>query len=215
MHSSKIITVLVADDHPLALEGVRSMLSKAADIKIVGEAQDGNEIKSLVAKLHPQVLLLDLRMPNLSPIELEKWVKENYPEIVTLAFTAHHHIGYLAGMMEAGAAGYLDKKLEGNDLIISIRRAARGEILYDKEQIEQAHRWREEVTIKWESLSDRERDVLQLLAEGHDNHAIAAFLEVSINTVEKHLKNLYNKLGVTSRTEAVHWWIEKGTDFRT
>ena len=73
----------------------------------------------------------------------------------------------------------------------------------------------EEVTAKWDSLSDREREVLQLLSEGHDNHSIAASLDISINTVEKHLKNIYQKLGVSSRSEAIHWWVEKGTDFRT
>lgn len=215
MHPPKIITVLAADDHPLALEGVRSMLSKASDIKIVGETQDGNEIKQLIAKLRPRILLLDLRMPNLSPVDLEKWIKENYPETITLVFTAHHKIAYLADMMDAGAAGYLDKKLQGDHLIASIRRAAQGEILYDQEQIEQAYHWREEVTIKWESLSKREREVLLLLADGQDNQAISTTLEISINTVEKHLKNIYSKLGVTSRTEAIHWWMEKGTDFRT
>ena len=215
MHPPKTISVLVADDHPLALEGVRSILGKASDIKIVGEAQDGNEIKQLVAKLRPQILLLDLRMPNLSPVELEKWVQENYPETITLVFTAHHHVAYLASMMDAGAAGYLDKKLEGSDLLASIRRAAHGELLYDKGQIEQARRWREDVSAKWRSLSRREREVLLLLADGQDNNAIAVSLKISINTVEKHLKNAYHKLGVTSRTEAVHWWMEKGTDFRT
>ena len=214
LQSPKVITVLVADDHPLALEGVRSILAKAPDIKIVGEVQDGEQIKPLVANLRPNILLLDLKMPNLSPVGLEKWVRENYPETVTLAFTAHHHVASLAGMMEAGAAGYLDKKLEGSDLIASIRRAAHGEILYDKEQIEQVQRWREEVTSKLESLSGREREVLQLLSEGQRNQEIAASLGISINTVEKHLKSTYKKLNVTSRAEAIHWWVEKGTDFR-
>lgn len=215
MHLPKIITVLVADDHPLALEGVRSIVSRAADIEIVGEAQDGSEIKQLIAELRPRILLLDLRMPNLSPVELEKWVHENYPETITLAFTAHHHVAYLAGMMEAGAAGYLDKKLEGSNILDSIRRAAYGEILYDPEQIEQVRQWREEVTLKRESLSKREREVLLLLAAGQDNRAIAASLQISINTVEKHVKNIYKKLGVSSRAEALRWWVEKGTDFRT
>lgn len=214
MKPSKVITVLVADDHPLALEGVRSILSKASDIKIIGQAQDGNEIKQLIAKLRPHILLLDLKMPNLSPVELEKWVRENYPETVTLVFTAHHHAGYLADMMDAGAVGYLDKKLEGGELLDSIRRAARGEILYDKEQIERACQWREEVMRKWESLSKRERELLEFLARGRDNQAIAIALGISINTVEKHLRNIYDKLGVNSRTEAIHWWVEKGTDFR-
>jgi DNA-binding NarL/FixJ family response regulator len=211
----KIITVLIANDHPGWIAGVRSIIHKAPDMHVVGEAQKGDQIKQKVAELKPDILLLDLVMPNHDPTEVEKWVRQNYPEIITLVLTAHHRDAYVAGMMDAGAAGYLDKKLKANDLLAAIRRAARGEYLYDKEQIERAKRWREEVTAKWESLSKREREVLQLLTEGQDNHAIATSLGISINTVEKHLKNIYKKLGVTSRTEAVHWWTEKGTDFRT
>ncbi|MCC6568527.1 MAG: response regulator transcription factor [Anaerolineales bacterium] len=208
------ITVLVADDHPLTLEGVRSILEKAPEIKIVGEALDGNEIKPMVAKLRPRILLLDLKMPNLKPVEMEKWVRENYPETLTLVLTAHDKDSYLANMMDAGAVGYLDKKLQASHLISSIRRVAREEFVYDKEQIERAKRWREEVTAIWESLSKREREVLQLLTEGKDNNGIAEALTISINTVETHLKNVYKKLNVASRTEAVQWWVEKITDFR-
>jgi len=210
----KAITVVVADDHPLAIEGVRSILDKAPDIEIVGEAHNGDEIRQMVAKLRPQILLLDLVMPELSPVELENWVRENYPETITLVLTAHDRDAYLAGMMEAGAAGYLDKKLRAGQLISSIRRAARGEILFDKEQIERARRWREDVTAKWDSLSHREREFLQLLTEGADNKALADSLGVTVNTVEKHLANIYKKLGVNSRSEAIHWWVEKITDFR-
>lgn len=208
------ITVLVADDHPLALEGVRSILEKAPEIKIVGEAQDGNEIKPMVAKLLPRILLLDLKMPNLNPVEMERWVRENYPETLTLVLTAHDKDAYLSNMMDAGAVGYLDKKLQASQLITSIRRAAQGNFIFDKEQIERAKRWREEVTAMWESLSKREHDVLQLLTEGKDNNGIAESLVISINTVETHLKNMYKKLKVSSRTEAVQWWVEKITDFR-
>jgi len=215
MKSPDEITVLVADDHPLALEGVRSILEKASEIKIIGEAQDGNEIKPMVAKLQPRILLLDLKMPNLDPVEMEKWVRENYPETLTLVLTAHDKDAYLANMMDAGVAGYLDKKLRAGQLISSIRKAARGEVFFDKEQIDRAHRWREDVRKRWESLSNREKEALQALTEGMDNKGIAAHLSISVNTVEKHLKSIYEKLRVTSRTEAVHWWVEKGTDFRT
>jgi DNA-binding NarL/FixJ family response regulator len=211
----KITTILIADDHPSWIEGVRSIISKASDMQVIGEVQDGDQIKQKVAELQPNILLLDLVMPNHNPAELEKWVRENYPEIITLVLTAHDRDAYLAGMLEAGAAGYLDKKLKGNDLLAAIRRAAHGEFLFDKEQLKRARNWRDAITTKWESLSKREREVCQLLTDGQDNHAIAASLGISINTVEKHLKNIYRKLGITSRTEAAHWWVEKGTDFRT
>jgi DNA-binding NarL/FixJ family response regulator len=211
----KIITVLIADDHPSWIEGIRSIIGKALDMQVVGEVQDGDQIKQKVAALQPDILLLYLVMPNHKPAELEKWVRENYPETIALVITAHDRDAYLAGMMKAGAAGYLDKRLKANDLLAAIRRAARGEFLFDKEQRERARQWQEDVSRKWESLSSREREILQLLTDGQNNNAISDSLGISINTVEKHLKNIYNKLGVNSRTEAAHWWVEKGTDFRT
>ena len=211
----KIITILIADDHPTWIEGARAILLKASDMRVIGEVQDGNQIKQKVAELKPDVLLLDLVMPNHKPAELEQWVRENYPEIVTIVLTAHDRDAYLAGMLEAGVAGYFDKKMRANDLLAAIRRAARGELLIDDEQWKRIKRWKQEVAEKWESLSSRERELLQLLTEGKDNNSIAATLGISVNTVEKHLKNVYSKLGVNSRAEAILWWVEKGTDFRT
>jgi DNA-binding NarL/FixJ family response regulator len=144
------ITVLIADDHYLAREGIRSILKRARDIKIVGEAEEGNEIKQKVAELRPQVLLLDLQMPNLSPAPLERWVRINYPQTTTLVLTGHDRRAYLSRMfltemMDAGVAGYLEKNVRGEQLIASIRRAARGEMLFSPEQIEKARRWRDEI----------------------------------------------------------------------
>jgi DNA-binding NarL/FixJ family response regulator len=213
-NEQKTITVLIADDHEMIRKGIRDFLNQVPDIQVVGEAEDGNEIKRLVTELRPRILLLDLVMPNLSPANLEIWVRENYPETITLILTAHDRDSYLSKMMEAGAVGYLDKRLHAGRLISAIRRAVRGELLFDEKQVERARRWREDVTAKWESLSRREREVLQLLTEGQDNKTIAESLHVTLNTVEKHLTSIYNKLGVSSRTEAVHWWDEKTTDFR-
>jgi DNA-binding NarL/FixJ family response regulator len=117
-------------------------------------------------------------------------------------------------MIDVGVSGYLDKKLRAGQLISAIRRAAYGESLFDKKQLKRARQWREDVTQKWESLSGREREVLQMLTEGLENKAIASSLNITINTVEKHLANIYRKLGVTTRSEAIHWWDEKITDFR-
>jgi NarL family two-component system response regulator LiaR len=184
------------------------------DAWVVGDTQDGNEIKQLVADLRPQILLLDLIMPHLSPAELEKWVWKNYPNTITLVLTAHDRDAYLSNMMDAGVAGCLDKNIRPRQLIASIRHAARGDFLFDKSQLDRAKKWRKEVGQKWDSLSDREREVLQMLTEGVDNKTIAASLGVTANTVEKHLANIYKKLEVTCRAGAIHWWMEKSTDFR-
>lgn len=205
------ITVLIADDHEMTRQGIRNFLGQAPDIEVIGEAEDGNQIKELVACLRPRILLLDLIMPNSSPVELEKWVRTNHPETITLVLTSHDRDAYLSNMMDAGVAGYLDKKLRVAQLIAAIRRAACGECILEKEQLERARRWREDVTTKWENLSVRERKVLQLLTEGAKNKTIAQTLEITVNTVEKHLENIYRKLGVKSRAEAIHWWMDKNT----
>jgi DNA-binding NarL/FixJ family response regulator len=162
----KTITVLIADDHEVTRQGIRTFLEQTSDIKVVGEAKDGGVIKRLVARLRPHILLLDLIMPDLSPTELEKWVRTNYPETITLVLTSHDRDAYLSNMIEAGVAGYLDKKLRAGQLICAIRRAAHGEYIFEKEQLLRARRWREDVCRKWESLSDRERQVLKILTEG-------------------------------------------------
>lgn len=210
-NSLKPITVLIADDHEMTRKGIRQFLEEASDMQVVDEAQNGNEIKQKVACHRPQILLLDLVMPNFSPAELEKWVRTNYPETITLMLTAHDRDAYLSTMMDAGAAGFLDKKLRAGQLIAAIRRAARGEFLFDKKQFERARIWKESVHQRWERLSERERQVLKMVTEGFDNRAIAESLGIKINTVEKHLENIYRKLEVKSRTEAVHWWVENNT----
>jgi DNA-binding NarL/FixJ family response regulator len=203
--------VLIADDHEMTRKGIRDFLNLAPDIQVIGEAQSEEEIKQFIVHHYPQILLLDLVMPNFSPFELEKWVRTNYPETITLILTAHDRDSYLSKMIEAGAVGYLDKKLRAGQLIDAIRRAVCGESLFDKGQLERGRQWREKISSKWESLSDREREVLQKLTEGLSNYAIAKALGIKTNTVEKHLENVYKKLEVTSRAEATHWWLENNT----
>lgn len=129
--ASKRITVLIADDEPIARAGIRTLLAQAEDIEIIGEAQNGYEAKELIPELRPQVLLLDLKMPGPRPYEIEKWVRESYPKIVTLVLTSHDRDSYLAAMMDAGAAGYLSKEESAERLIGAIRRAVGGEILFN------------------------------------------------------------------------------------
>lgn len=201
------ITVLVVDDHPIALAGVRKILESAPDIAIVGETLDAAQVQPLVAKLRPRILLLDLKMPGLRPAELEKWVRENYPETDTLVLTAHDRDSYLAGMMEAGAKGFLSKEESEHKLISAIRRTAAGASLFDAGQIARAKRWKEAVSDKWENLTEQERQILELMAGGLNNKAISGRMEIVAKTVEYHLTSIYKKLNVKTCPEAVLWML--------
>ncbi len=203
--NKKPISLLLTDDDPITRAGIRAVLSKAADLKIVGEAKNGFEAQQMMGKLRPKILLLDLKMPGLSPAELEKWVRKNYPETVTLVLTAHDRDAYLASMMEAGAAGYMAKGESAERLIGAIRRAAQGEILFDIEQFTRARQWHEAVSEKWSRLTARERQVLKLIAEGMDNKAIAKTLKITSKTAAFHVTHILEKLGVDSRQKAVAW----------
>ena len=200
-----MITLVLADDHAVARAGVRAILSLASDIQIVGEAENGDEVQELVAKSRPRILLLDLKMPGMRPAEIEKWVRTHYPETVTLVLTAHDRDSYLTKMIDAGAAGLIDKSESGERLLGAIRRAASGEILFDREQLDRARNWRQGAGKQWESLTNREREILLLLVKGFDNAHIADVLTVTSKTVAYHVTNILEKLEVSSRQEAVAW----------
>ncbi len=209
----KRITVLIVDDHPILREGVRAILEKTTDICVVGEAENGEEARKFLEELRPDIILLDLKMPDFSPSIFEKWARENYPKTRTLILTAHDRDAYLASMMDAGAVGFLDKEAKTEQLIGAIRRAASGESLFDEQQMVRAHKWHEEVERRWNSLSERERQILRLMAAGSSNKEISSRLCVSKSTVEKHLERIYRKLEVASRAKAVLWGIENCRDF--
>ena len=208
----KIITVLIADDEPVARAGIRTLLAQAEDIEIIGEAQDGYEAKELIPQLRPQILLLDLKMPGPCPHEIEKWVRDNYPEVVTLVLTSHDRDAYLASMMDAGVAGYLSKDESATHLIDAIRRAAEGIVCFSDEQIARALKWKEDVIEKWNRLTKREQEVLQHLAAGEDNKTIAKSLLISCKTVEFHMTNILRKLAMDSRDEVIVWMLKYRPD---
>ena len=133
------------------------------------------------------------------------WVRAHCPETAVLVLTAHNRDDYLAAMVAAGAAGFVVKEEAPETIVAAMRRASRGEVFFSGEQRSRARCWREEVGAHWESLTEREREVLRLLSEGLNNHAIAKRLCVTIRTVECHVTSILSKLGVASRLEAVAW----------
>jgi DNA-binding NarL/FixJ family response regulator len=202
------IRVLLADDHEVTRAGLRTILESADDIEVVGEAIDGDQARQLVGELNIDVLLLDLKMPGLPSFEVEKWVRQHYPEVVTLILTAHDRDFYLANMMEAGASGYLSKSERAEKLVAAIRRAVSGELLFTDEQIDRVQQWNRKVGKRWESLTKRERQTLSLLVQGLDNAQIATALGITDRTSAFHVSNIIRKLGVNSRQEAIGWAIK-------
>jgi NarL family two-component system response regulator LiaR len=203
--SKRTIRVLIADDHPVTRQGIHAILEEASDIEIVGEAKDGTEAKQMVAKLDPDVLLLDLVMPGLRACEIEARVRTNCPATVTLVLTGHDRDYYLAKALEAEVAGFLTKEEAPERLAEAIRCAARGEILITGGPLARAKRWREEAGARWKSLTQREQEVLRLLVDGQSTQQIAETLSVSDRTVRTHIGNILGKLGVASRSEAIAW----------
>jgi DNA-binding NarL/FixJ family response regulator len=202
------IRVLLVDDHEVIRKGIRAILESAPDFDVVGEAPEGGSALKMVADLQPDVLLLDLKMPGLPSYQVEKWVRQHYPRVVTLILTAHDRDFYLAGMMAAGASGYLSKSERAEKLIEAIRRAVRGEVLFTDEQYQRVRHWNQQAGRKWKNLTNRERQTLELLVQGMDNALIAEHLDVTERTAAYHVSNIIRKLGVTSRQEAISWTIK-------
>lgn len=196
------LKVLVVDDHPVTRVGICTVLESAPDIKVVGVACNGREAEGLVRKLRPDILLLDLILPDRPPFEVERWVRRHYPETITLILTAHDRDAFLSRAVQRDVSGYLTKEQAVPHLVAAIRRAAAGECLLTNQQLRRAHRWQTEVGACLEKLTDREQEVLTLLGQGLDNTGIAEHLELSIHTVRAHCRHIYKKLGVSNRTEA-------------
>ncbi len=210
------IKVLIADDHTIVREGVRMILAKERDIEVVGEAGDGRQALDLVDRLRPEVIIMDLSMPEMGGIEATKHVKERHPAVNVLALTMHEDESYVFQLLRAGASGYVLKRAAAQDLVQAVRAAARGEaFLYPSitrkvvedylKRVEQG-----EERERYDGLTEREREVLTLIAQGLTNQQIAQKLFISIKTVQTHRAHILEKLGLHDRTELVRYAIRKG-----
>ncbi|NIV30750.1 MAG: response regulator [Anaerolineae bacterium] len=209
--ASAPIRVVIADDHLLVREGLRSVLGIADDILLVGEASDGAEAIELAGTLSPEVMLMDLRMPRVDGMEAIRQIKARYPAIEIVILTTYEDDAHILQGLGAGARGYLLKDTGRNALFDAVRAAARGESLLPPEVLAAllAHSKAQE-RAEGEGLSQREQEVLRLLVTGAANREIAMQLNVTQRTVKAHVTSILNKLGVSSRTEAVAVAIRTG-----
>lgn len=207
-----MITIIIADDHPVTRAGIHNLLGSDPDLVIIGEAENGIEAQQLVERLHPNILLLDLKMPGPRPADIERYVRTNHPETITLVLTAHDRDVYLADMIDAGISGYFSKSMRGEELIKAIRRAVDGENLFTEAQKLRVKRWHEITNDKWKKLTEREKEVLSLMCHGLNNTVISKDLGITYRTTAFHVTNLLKKMEVDSRQQAIVWANENLKD---
>ncbi|MBA2693902.1 MAG: response regulator transcription factor [Rubrobacter sp.] len=202
------VKILITDDHPVVRTGIRGMISGEPDFEVVGEAVNGNEAVELTAKLHPDVVLMDLRMPTMDGVEATGKIKETHPDTQILVLTTYESDADILRAIETGATGYLLKDTPKEDLFTAIRVAAKGESpLAPAVASRLMRRMR---SPEEEALSAREIEVLGLVAQGTSNKKIAKELWIGETTVKSHLLHIYEKLGVTDRTAAVTAALKRG-----
>jgi DNA-binding NarL/FixJ family response regulator len=209
------IKILLAEDHKIVREGTRQLLEQAADMQIVGEAADGLEAVRLATELHPDVVVMDVRLPKLNGIEATRTITVRFPDIRILILSAYDDDSYVFPLLEAGASGYLLKTASGAELAEAIRRVVAGETALSPritaklvEHLGRHGTYR--VAQMTEGLTGREMEVLRATALGQPNKTIAGTLAISPQTVQVHLRNIFSKLGVSNRSEAVAYAIRHG-----
>ena len=207
----KRIRVLLADDHAVVRQGFRMILSAQPDLEIVGEAGNGREAVDLACKLRPDVVVMDVAMPELNGIEATRRLTADNPHIRVVALSMHKDSVYVREILRAGARGYLLKDSVADDLVAAVRAVAGGEG-YLSPAISNAvlDDYRKHVTNPIDLLSSREREVLQMLAEGKTNKEIAVTLNLSVYTVDAHRGRIMEKLNVHSINELVRFAVRNG-----
>lgn len=210
---TKVVTVLIADDQTLFREGLKDLLEDEKGIKVVGEAKTGPETIEMVRKLKPDVVLMDIKIPEMDGITATKIIREKFPQTNVIILSSYEDEAHVTEAISAGANGYLSKMLPASELVNALRTFTSESVMIPQpimNKLISGLRQGVNKTDSPESLTQTEIKVMALLGKGKSNKEIAAELKCSVKTIKNHLNSIYNKLGVTNRTEAVIKAIEKG-----
>jgi len=213
---SNKIRVLLVDDHAILRQGTRQLIDHEDDMEVAGEAADGEEAILKVKELKPDVIILDVAMPKLTGIDATRRIKQLYPEAIILVLTGYDYDEYIFSLMEMGAAGYLLKDVNGDELVKAVREVYAGEpVLHPTVMRKLMERCktpapRQPDAPDEQTLSERELEVLRLVAGGISNKDIALSLVISVRTVQAHMRSIFSKLGVGSRSEAIIYGLKHG-----
>jgi two-component system response regulator NreC len=208
------IRVLLADDHTILRDGIRVLIDGQDDMVVIGEAEDGQSTVKLVARLQPDVVVMDIAMPLLNGLEATRQILRDHPQVKVLILTMHENEEYIRQVLAAGALGYVLKDAAARDLLGAIRAVYQGEAVLSpaitRLVIEDYLRWGEiQPADTSDGLTSREREILQLIAEGYTNKEIAEILNLSVKTVQSHRTNLMNKLDLHDRGDLIKYAIQK------
>jgi DNA-binding NarL/FixJ family response regulator len=202
------ITVLIVDDHTVVRRGLRGFFDLLDDIEVVGEAENGQRAVAMVDSMHPDVVLMDIVMPAMDGIAAIGEIKHRHPDVEVVALTSFIEEERVTAALEAGASGYLLKDAEADDVAAAIRRAQAGEVHLDPQVVRMLAQRVRKPRPEHEPLTEREREVLRLVARGHSNKEIASLLDITERTARTHVSNILGKLDLASRTQAALWAIE-------
>lgn len=207
--------IFIADDHPVLREGLKSLVNSQQDMEVIGEAADGNTASEKAVKLRPDVVVMDVSMPELNGAEATQRIRASWPDVKVLALTVHEDKGYLRRLLEAGAVGYVLKRTAAEELIHAIRTVAGGGLYLDPSLARTVvggfigQPSGKDASLTGE-LSEREAEVVRLIAAGHSNKEIAARLGLSVKTVETYKARSLEKLGLNSRADLVRYALQRG-----
>jgi DNA-binding NarL/FixJ family response regulator len=207
MTASEPISIVIAEDHPVFRDGLRALLTSVDDTRIVGEASSGTDAVELAAALQPDVVLMDLRMPGLDGLEATRRIVATSPHVAVLVVTMFEDDESVFAALRAGARGYLLKGADQHEILRAIRAVASGEAIFGPDVARRLIAFfgtqRSHGPLVFPELTEREREVLELIAQGHNNQVIAQRLVLSPKTVRNHVSNVFSKLQVADRAEAI------------